>query len=129
MPEPMQPRHVPHAELELLAAKVTQDGGELRQLTGEDYGLVTSVFHSQIVPGSGPRRHRHAYAEIFVLHDGQGRYDVDGTEFDAVAGDMVIVPPDAWHSFTNTGTSMLRHTAVHENPRAASEFEDGTRRE
>jgi quercetin dioxygenase-like cupin family protein len=68
---------------------VTQDGGELRQLTGEDYG----------------------------------------TEFDAVAGDMVIVPPDAWHSFTNTGTSMLRHTAVHENRRASSEFEDGTRRE
>jgi hypothetical protein len=52
--EPIQPRHIPHAELELLAEKVTQDGGE---------------------------------------------------------------------------TSMLRHTAVHENRRAASEFEDGTRRE
>jgi hypothetical protein len=36
--ESTQPRHIPHAELELLAEKVTQDGGELRQLTGEDYG-------------------------------------------------------------------------------------------
>ena len=37
---------------------------------------------------------------------------------------MVIVPPDAWHSFTNTGDTLLRQTAIHQNPRAATEFED-----
>jgi quercetin dioxygenase-like cupin family protein len=125
----MQPRHIPHAELELIHGPVTAGGGELRQLTGEDYGLVTSVMTSRVPPGSGPKRHRHPHAEIFVLHDGQGRYEVEGHPIEALAGDMVIIPPDAWHSFTNTGSSDLRVTAIHQNPRAASEFEDGTRRD
>jgi oxalate decarboxylase/phosphoglucose isomerase-like protein (cupin superfamily) len=46
-----------------------------------------------------------------------------------VAGDLVIVPPNAWHSFTNPGDSDLRHTAVHQQPRVVSEFEDGTFRD
>jgi quercetin dioxygenase-like cupin family protein len=96
--EPIRAIHVPHADLELLGDKVTQEGGELCLLSGSDYGLVTSVMHSQVAPGSGPRRDRHPNAEIFVLHDGQARYEVEGTHLDAHAGDMVIVPPDAWHS-------------------------------
>ena len=127
MSEPIQPRHVRNAELELRDGPVVRDGGELRVLTGEDFGLVTSVMYSRIVPGSGPQRHRHPHAEIFVLHDGQGRYEVEGLHIDAVAGDMVIVPPDAWHSFENTGPGLLRQTAIHENTRATTEFEDDTR--
>jgi quercetin dioxygenase-like cupin family protein len=126
--EPTQPRHVPNAELELRDGPVVRRGGALRVLTGEDHGLVTSVMYSRIVPGSGPRRHRHPHAEIFVLHDGQARYEVEGTHLDAV-GNMVIVPPDAWHTFVNTGTGMLRQTAIHQNPRAVTLFEDGTRRD
>ena len=124
----MKLRHIPHAELEVIPGPVTAAGGELRQLTGSEHGLVTSVMYAQIVPGSGPRRHRHPHAEIFVLHDGQGRYEVEGQYVDAGAGDMVIVPPDAWHSFTNTGTSMLRQTAIHEHPDLLTVFEDGTQR-
>ena len=129
MSDPIQPSHVPNAELELRDGPVVRDGGELRVLTGEDYGLVTSVMYSRIVPGSGPQRHRHPHAEIFVLHDGQGHYEVEGTHIDAVAGDMVIVPPDAWHSFENPGPGLLRQTAIHQNPRAATEFEDASRRD
>jgi quercetin dioxygenase-like cupin family protein len=127
--DPIRARVVPDAELELIQGPVTADGGELRQLSGSDYGLVTSVMHSTVVPGSGPRRHRHLHAEIFVLHDGQARYEVDGTLLDAQAGDMVIVPPDAWHSFVNTGSGLLRQTAIHQNPRAATNFGDGTHRD
>jgi quercetin dioxygenase-like cupin family protein len=86
-------------------------------------------MHSQVAPGSGPRRHRHPHAEIFVLFDGQARYEVEGTHLDAQAGDMVIVPPDAWHSFVNTGPEFLRQTAIRQSPRAVSDFEDGTHRE
>jgi quercetin dioxygenase-like cupin family protein len=127
--EPIHAIHVRHADLELLGDKVTQEGGELRLLSGSDYGLVTSVMHSQVALGSGPRRHRHPHAEIFVLHDGQARYEVEGTHLVAQAGDIVIVPPDAWHSFVNTGDTPLRQTAIHQNPRAVTDFEDGTRRE
>jgi quercetin dioxygenase-like cupin family protein len=124
----MQARHIRHADLELLRGPVTNAGGELRILTGADYGLVTSVMTSRVVPGSGPLRHRHPHAEIFVLHEGQGRFEVEGSTIDAEAGDMVIVPPNAWHTFTNSGSSTLRQTAIHQNPRAETEFEDGSRR-
>jgi quercetin dioxygenase-like cupin family protein len=127
--DPIPARHVPHADLELLRGPVTDDGGELRQLSGSDYGLITSIMLGQVLPGGGARRHRHPHAEIFVLHDGQGRYEVDGAHFDADAGDIVIIPPEAWHTFTNTGTSTLRQTAIHQNPRAVSVYEDGSRRD
>ncbi len=129
MSKPIRALHVPHADLELLRGPVTDDGGELRQLSGSDYGLITSIMLGQVVPGGGPRRHRHPHAEIFVLHDGQGRYEADGTHIDAEAGDIVIIPPEASHTFTNTGTSMLRHTAIHQNARAVSVYEDGSRRD
>ena len=120
------PRHVPRSELEPLDAKVARDGGSLLYLEGGRYGLVTSVYEAEIVPGSGPKPHTHAYAEIFVLHEGQGRYFVDEQSFDAEAGDIVIIPPEAEHSFTNTGPATLRHTAIHEAPARASTIIDGS---
>jgi quercetin dioxygenase-like cupin family protein len=86
-------------------------------------------MRSEVVPGSGPRRHRHPHAEIFILHEGHGRFEVEGTYFIGEASDIVIVPPDAWHSFVNSGTGPLRLTAIHQNPRAVTLFEDGTRRD
>jgi mannose-6-phosphate isomerase-like protein (cupin superfamily) len=64
-----------------------------------------------------------------VVDDGQVRFDVNGVPIDAEAGDMIIVPTDAVHTFTNTGTTMLRVTAIHENARALTLFVDGTRRD
>lgn len=104
------------ADLVLLDLKVTRDGGAVRYLEGARYGLATSVYQSEIVPGSGPRTHSHPYIEYFVLDEGQGRYVVGDEEFDAQPGDVVIVPPGARHSFTNVGTGMLRLTAIHEAP-------------
>ena len=129
MPEPVLLRHVRRTELELLQGKVISEGGELRLLSGSDYGLRTSVMHSQVAPGSGPRPHRHPHAEVFVVDDGQGRFDVDGVSIDAEAGDMIIIPIDAVHRFTNTGATMLRLIAIHENARAVTLFADGTRRD
>ena len=58
---------VRHADLRLLDLKVTQDGGAVRYLEGGRHGLTTSIFESEIVPGSGPTPHRHPYAEVFIL--------------------------------------------------------------
>jgi quercetin dioxygenase-like cupin family protein len=129
MLEPVLLRHVRHAELALLQGKVISDGGDLRVLSGSDYGLRTSVMRSQVAPGSGPRPHRHPHAELFVVDDGQGRFDIDGVGIDAEAGDIIIIPTDIVHTFTNTGTTMLRLTAIHENARAVTFFMDGTRRD
>ena len=110
-----------------MAGKVVDEGGELRVLVGSEHGLRISVMQSVVVPGSGPRRHRHPHAEIFVLEAGSGLFEVDGETFEAESGDILIIPPGAWHGFRNLGTDSLRLVAIHENPRAATEWEDGRR--
>ena len=113
---PPEPTHLSPADLELLDIKVTQDGGSVRYLEGAKYGLATSIYHSEIVPGSGPPPHTHPYTEFFVLNEGQGQFHVGTATFDARAGDTVIVPPGVVHSFVNNGTTTLRQTAIHEAP-------------
>jgi quercetin dioxygenase-like cupin family protein len=117
------------AEIPQQPGAVTRQGGDLRILDGADHGLHTSVMQSVIAPGGGPRRHRHPHAEVFVFQDGTGSFEVDGKSFDAEAGDLLIVPPNAWHGFANTGSTPLRLVAIHENPRAVIEWEDGSRRD
>jgi quercetin dioxygenase-like cupin family protein len=124
MNDAVKPTHLRQSDLELLDVKVTRDGGAVRYLEGRKHGLVTSIFASEIVPGSGPASHTHAYAEIFLVHEGQGRYTVEGQHFDAAAGDVLIVPPEHEHEFTNTGTGALRHTAIHESPVQAGTYKD-----
>lgn len=41
-------------------------------------------------------------------------------KLEAQAGDIIIVPAEAWHSFTNPGPSLRRHTAIQEAPTQAS---------
>jgi mannose-6-phosphate isomerase-like protein (cupin superfamily) len=125
----MRPTHIRRGELERLSGKVQADGGELLQLSGSDYDLSTSVMSSTVMPGSGPRRHRHPHAEIFAFHEGRARVEVDGTYLDVDAGDFIIVPANTWHGFTNTGPIPIREIAIHENSRAVTEFEDGSLRD
>lgn len=94
-----RPTHLSTQDLELLDIKVTRDGGAVRYLEGAKYGLVTSIYRSECVPGSGPAPHTHPHAEFFVLNE---------------AGDVVIVPAGLVRSFINPGTSPLRQTAIHE---------------
>jgi mannose-6-phosphate isomerase-like protein (cupin superfamily) len=127
--DPIHAIHVPHAESQV--ARRQGDAGGRRALPSLRLRLRPRPLGHALAgrPRRGPRRHRHPHAEIFVLHDSQARYEVECTNLDAQASDVVIVPPDAWHSFVNTGPGMLRRTAIHQNARAVTDFEDGTRRD
>jgi quercetin dioxygenase-like cupin family protein len=105
---------IPLSELQLLRLKVTRDGGALRLMEGARFGIHTSLYRAEIVPGSGPVPHVHPYVEIFVIEAGQGRYQIGDGTIDAGAGDIVLVPPNLPHGFVNTGTDLLRHIAIHE---------------
>lgn len=115
-------RLVSSEELELLDIKVTREGGSVRYLEGAKYGLRTSVYRSETVPGGGPPPHAHPYTEFFVIHEGSARFQVGDETIDANPGDVVIVPADVTHSFTNPGTDRLRQVAVHEAPAHAQEM-------
>jgi len=125
----MKARHIRHADLPSFGRRFDPEAYDLRALAGSELGLSTSVMHATVAPGRGPIRHRHPHAEVFVLHAGAGRFEVDGKTFEAEAGDILVIPAGAWHSFVATGTEPLRETAIHENPRLATEWEDGTRQE
>ena len=103
---------------------VVTAGGDLRVMAGADHGLDLSIMQSTVVPGSGPRRHRHPYAEVFVIQSGEGRFEIEGEQFVAVEGDVLIVPPNTWHGFVNSGTDELRNVAIHAAARVVVERQD-----
>jgi mannose-6-phosphate isomerase-like protein (cupin superfamily) len=81
---------------------------------GHDHGDVPiSMFLVHNRPGDGPELHRHPYAEVFVVHVGNARFELDGATVAATAGDVVIAPAGAAHAFTNTGIGRLSMTCIH----------------
>jgi quercetin dioxygenase-like cupin family protein len=94
-----------------------------RQLIGAEHGgLPVSLFLVDDPPGAGPRRHRHPYPELFILHAGQARFDIDDTHVVATAGDILLAPAQSVHRFTNTGRDRLRLTAIHTAPTMETEW-------
>jgi len=72
--------------------------------------------------GSGPRPHRHPYPEVFVIHAGRAEFRLGEDDVDAGTGDVVIAPTGVVHSFTATGQSDLRLTAIHPATRIETEW-------
>jgi mannose-6-phosphate isomerase-like protein (cupin superfamily) len=87
-----------------------------RELIGADHGGVGAcVIFVDAEPGRGPRLHKHPYAELFFVLEGEGTFS-DGTLEQVVGpGEVVIVPPDTPHAFVNSGTERLRQIDVHLN--------------
>ena len=125
----VKPRHVRRDELVPFGQQFDPDTYDLRVLSGADHGLVTTVMQATIAPGRGPRRHRHPHTEIIAVDDGSARFEIGETTYDGAAGDMIVIPPGAWHRFVVTGDRPLRNTAIHENSRPVTEWEDGERQD
>jgi quercetin dioxygenase-like cupin family protein len=90
---------------------------------GDDHGGVPiSIFLVDSPPGGGPKLHRHPYAEVFVVHEGEVEFVLDDESATAGPGDVVIAPPGAAHRFTNVGEGRLRLTAIHAAPAMDTEW-------
>ena len=96
-----------------------------RELVGDEYGgIPASVIFVDAEPGRGPRLHKHAYAELFFVLDGEATF-TDGAEERVVrGGEVVIVSPDQPHRFFNSGTRRLRQIDVHLSSRFVTEWLD-----
>jgi mannose-6-phosphate isomerase-like protein (cupin superfamily) len=92
------------------------DGGSFRLVQRDQLGLgEVSIGMSDNPPGIDGFVHRHSCGEVFVVYEGRGIYTIGDTEIVAEPGDMVIIPPNTWHSFRPDGDNGLRHVAVYDS--------------
>ena len=92
------------------------------ELVGSDHDVDACVIFVDAPPGRGPSLHRHPYAEIFIVQEGEGTFVVGDEERRAGAGEVLIVPPDTPHAFTSTGETNLRQVDVHLSRRFQTEW-------
>lgn len=96
--------------------------GSSHQFVGAEQGDANvSVFLFNGGPGRGPGPHRHPYDEIQFIREGRGVWVVDGVEFEAGAGDILVIKAGEVHSFKNTGEGPLVQLDVHLSPRFIQE--------
>jgi quercetin dioxygenase-like cupin family protein len=74
--------------------------GRSATFVGKEHGSSVSFFVTNHRPGGGPGPHRHPYDETFVVLEGRVVFTVDGEDVEAHAGQAVVVPAGATHSFS-----------------------------
>ncbi len=83
-------------------------------LEGRAYGSAVSVIFSRTDrDGSGPRLHRHPYAETFVIRSGRALFRVGDDELVAVGGQILVAPAHVPHKFTVIGPELYEAIHIH----------------
>jgi quercetin dioxygenase-like cupin family protein len=82
-------------------------------ILGPDDGVPNYVMlYVQHEPGASSHHHQHPWEHQAFITEGAGILWVEGKEYPIQQGDCVLVPPNAMHHFTNTGTTMLSRVTV-----------------
>ena len=96
--------------------------GSSHNFVGADQGNVgVSVFLFHGNRGSGPGPHRHPYDEVQFVREGRGIWNVNGQEFEAGAGDILVIKAGEVHSFRAISETPLVQVDVHLSPRFIQE--------
>ena len=91
--------------------------GLSHQFVGAAHGGVNlSSFLVSAPPGRGPGPHRHPYDEVQFVREGRGRWIVDGVEFEAGAGDILVIKAGEVHTFVCIGDAPLVEISIHLSP-------------
>jgi quercetin dioxygenase-like cupin family protein len=96
-----------------------------RELVGDDHGVDVTVLVVDAEPGRGAALHRHPYAEIFIVQEGQATFTVAGVERVVGAGEVVIAGAGEPHAFVSSGSGNLRQIDIHCSPRFETEWLEG----
>ena len=97
--------------------------GLSHELEGYLYGGVpASLIFFDGPPGSGPKLHRHPYAEVFVVLEGRATFTVGDETTEASSGQILIAPAGVPHKFVNSGEGPLRQIDIHTSDRFATEW-------
>ena len=82
---------------------------------------ITLIFFDG-APGSGPRLHRHPYAEIFIVQEGTATFTVGDETFEVHGGQIAVAPAGVPHKFVNSGEGQLKQIDIHVNERFVTEW-------
>jgi mannose-6-phosphate isomerase-like protein (cupin superfamily) len=83
----------------------TKDGSTIREL---HHTQTQSLAEATLEPAQATERHFHRRTEeIYLVTKGSGSLEVDGETRRVRPGDAVLIPPGAWHTLENDGTSEL----------------------
>ncbi|MFL5859761.1 MAG: cupin domain-containing protein [Solirubrobacteraceae bacterium] len=91
-------------------------------IRGEDHGASISLIIDESTPGEGPRLHRHAYDETWVIQEGNISFQVGDQLLKAGPGDVAIIPPGVPHKFVNDGPGRSRIVCIHASPTIVGEW-------
>lgn len=84
---------------------VTTDGSTIREL---HHTSAQSLAEAMLEPSQATQRHYHERTEeIYLVTKGSGLLEVDGETRKIRPGDAILIPPGAWHTLENEGTSEL----------------------
>jgi len=81
-------------------AFTTLDGSTIRVLLDAAVAGARnqSLAEAELQAGQATQRHYHANTEeIYVVVEGRGEMEVDGERSPVQPGDVVLIPPGAWH--------------------------------
>jgi quercetin dioxygenase-like cupin family protein len=95
------------------------------EMVGEDHGSGLTILFVDAPPGRGPSLHRHPYEELFIVQEGEARFRTGDEERTVRGGDIVVIPPNTPHAFTNTGDGPLRQIDIHLAPSFSTEWLEG----
>ena len=96
--------------------KELRHSGSSHHFVGADHDVAISSFLFNGMKGSGPGPHRHPYDEIQFVRGGRGRWTVNGEEFEAGAGDILVIKAGEVHSFRCIGDAPLDALDIHLSP-------------
>jgi mannose-6-phosphate isomerase-like protein (cupin superfamily) len=85
-------------------------------LIGADHGATISLILDNSEPGHGPKLHKHTYDETWVVNEGNLLFQAGDEQLEAGPGDIVIVPAETPHKFTNRGPGRANLVCIHANP-------------
>jgi mannose-6-phosphate isomerase-like protein (cupin superfamily) len=92
------------------------------ETSGESIAAGVSLIQVDLAPGRGPALHRHPYAEVFVVVEGEATFTLGEAERVVGAGEVVVAPAGVAHRFVNSGAGRLRQIDIHESPRFITEW-------
>ena len=87
-------------------------------------GIDITVFVVRTPPGGGVGLHVHPYSETFILLEGRGRWTAGDRVEELVSNQILVVPPNTPHGFTNIGETPLLLVTVQESGSLEQTFLD-----